>query len=103
MSRIIERTEAHYDTVEVPFGRIYHWHQAHVILECDCGEILTFSGTSAITTCWGCGADYGALVHGIHYQEECLRDEAAYPEGSSWRYDDVTAGLGDDKERWKKA
>jgi hypothetical protein len=123
MSQIIERTEAHYDTVEVPFGRIYHWHQAHVILECDCGEILTFSGTSATTTCWRCGADYGALVHGIHHQEEHLqdeeahpwhydlqsqedqhlRDEAAYPEDSPWRYNDVTSGLGDDEERWKTA
>src|SRR5215218_4151278 len=122
MSQIIERTEAHYDTVEVPFGRIYHWHQAHVILECDCGEILTFSGTSAITTCWGCGADYGALVHGIHDGEEHLRDEdvhpwhydlqsqadqhlrdeAAYTEGSPYRYNDVTEGL-DDEERWKGA
>jgi hypothetical protein len=33
-----------------------------------------------------------------------LRDEAAYPEGSSLRYNDVTSGLmGDDEERWKKA
>jgi hypothetical protein len=122
MSQIIERTEAHYDTVEVPFGRIYHWHQAHVTLECDCGEILTFSGTSAIVTCRGCGADYDPLEHDIHYREEHLRDEDAhpwhydlrgqadqhlrdestYPEGSPWRYDDVTAGL-DDEERWKKA
>src|ERR687890_371344 len=83
MSQIIERAEAHYDTVVVPFGRIYHWHQAHVILECDCGEILTFSGTSAIITCWGCGADYGALVHGIHHQEEHLREEDVHP----WHYD----------------
>ena len=66
MSRIIERIEAHYDTVEVPFGRIHQWHQAHLTLECDCGEILTFSGTSATVTCYGGGADYGALVHDIH-------------------------------------
>src|SRR5215213_10099666 len=79
MSRIIERIEAHYDTVEVPFGRIYHWHQAHLTLECDCGETLTFSGTSATVTCYGCGADYGALVHDIHYREEHLRDENYTP------------------------
>ena len=97
-------------------------HQAHVTLQCDCGEILAFSGTSAIVTC-RCGAAYGALVHDIHYREEHLRnedvhpwhydlhsrqedqhqrDEAAYPEGSSWRYDEVTSGLEDEK-RWKKA
>ena len=120
MSRIIERTEAHYDTVEVPFGRFYQWHQAHVTLECDCGEILTFSGTSAIDTCCRCGAAYEALVHDIHYREEHLRDEDAhpwhydlqsqadqhlrdkttYPEDSPWRYNDITAGL-DGEERWK--
>ena len=27
--KIIERVEAHYETLEVPFGRIYHWHQGH--------------------------------------------------------------------------
>jgi hypothetical protein len=62
MSTIIESSEAHYETLEVPFGRIYHWHQAYVTLECDCGEMLTFSGTSAILSC-RCGAAYGALVH----------------------------------------
>ena len=121
--KIIESVQAHYETLEVPFGRIYQWHQAHVTLECECGEILTFSGTSAITTCCRCGAEYGALVHDIHYGEEHLRDEdahpwhydlrsqedqhlrdeAAYTEDSPWRYDDVTSGLGDDVERWKKA
>ena len=120
--KIIESVQAHYDTVEVPFGRTYQWHPAHLTLECECGEILTFSGTSAKLTCFGCGAAYGALVDDIHYREEHLpdeevhpwhfdlrsqedqhlRDEAAYPEGSPWRYNDVTAGLGDDKERWKK-
>jgi hypothetical protein len=124
MSTIIENVEAHYETLEVPFGRIYHWHQAHVTLQCDCGEILTFSGTSATDTC-RCGAPYGTLVHGIHYREEHLRDEDIHPwhydvqsqadqhlrdetactEDSSWRYNDVTSGkVGDDKEeRWKKA
>jgi hypothetical protein len=123
MSKIIESVQAHYDTVEVPFGRSYHWHQAHVTLECECGEILTFSGTSAIDTCKRCGAAYGALVHDIHYQEEHLRDEdvhpwhydlqsqadqhlrdgVAYPEGSAWRYNDVTSGLDAEEGRWKKA
>ena len=122
MSRIVERIQAHYDIVEVPFGRIYQWHQAHLTLECDCGETLTFSGSSAILTCIRCGAQYGTLVNDIHYREEHLgveevhpwhydlqsqedqhlRDEAAYPEDSPWRYNDVTEGL-DDEKRWKKA
>jgi hypothetical protein len=122
MSKIIESVEAHYETLEAPFGRIYHWHQAHLTLECECGEILTVSGSSAIATCWGCGAAYDALVNDIHYREEPLRDEdvhpwhynlrsqedqhlrdeGTYPDNSPWRYNDVTAGL-DDEERWKKA
>jgi hypothetical protein len=112
MSQIIENVEAHYETHEVPFGRVYEWHKAHVILECDCGEKCAFVGTSTITTCRGCGADYDALVHDIHYREgrlrgeevhpwrydvqsqaaQHLRDEATYPKDSPWRYNDVTAG-----------
>src|SRR5919107_5398354 len=123
MFKIAESVEAHYETLEVPFGRIYHWERAHVTLECDCGEILTFSGTSAIVTCCRCGAAYGALVHDIHYREEHLRDEEEHPwhydlrsqedqhvqdestypeEDSPYRYNDVTEGL-DDEERWKGA
>jgi hypothetical protein len=46
MSQVIERIDAHYDTLEVPFGRSYHWQHARVLLECDCGENPTFSGTT---------------------------------------------------------
>ena len=126
MFKIAESVEAHYETLEVPFGRIYHCEKAHVTLECDCGETLTFSGTSAIVNCCRCGAAYGDLVRDIHYREEHLRDEyehpwhydlqsqeaqhlrdeAAYTEGSAWRYNDVTMSgfVGDeDEERWEKA
>ena len=114
MTKIIESTKAQYDTVEVPFGRSYRWHQAHVVLECDCGEKLTFSATSAInaSSC-RCGADYGALIHTIRYREEHPRaedvqpwhydlqsqedqhqqDEAAHPSSSRWRYNDITSGF----------
>ena len=45
-------------------------------------------------------------VHPWHYDlqsqdDQHLRDEAAYPEDSPYRYNDVTAGLGDDEKRWK--
>ena len=124
MPQIIESIKAHYSTLEVPFGRVYSWRQAHVLLECDCGEKLTFTGTSTITTCQ-CGADYRAVVHDIrlreqrlpdqdehpwHYDEQSqadqhLRDEAACAKDSPWRYNDVTTSglVGDDEERWKKA
>jgi hypothetical protein len=128
MTKIIERIKAHYDTVEVPFGRSYRWHQAHVVLECDCGEKLTFK-MSALTgsrAVCACGADLtadiqekllghqpevqGQMLEGYeatHHPwlhdpraqaEQHLRDEAAYPEGSPWRYNDISS-YGTDNER----
>lgn len=109
--KIIERVQAHYEVSEVPFGISYEWHQASVTLECDCGEKITLNTTTTITTCPQCGADLGTFVHDIKEREgrlpdrlthpwfydsqsraqQRLRDEAAFPEGSPWRYDDVTA------------
>jgi hypothetical protein len=110
MTRIIERVEAHYESQEVPFGKTYEWHPAYVTLECDCGEKLTLTSTTTITTCRRCGADQGPFVHDIQEREGCLpdrlthpwhhdareraeqhlRDENAYPKGSPWRYNDIT-------------
>jgi hypothetical protein len=111
--KIIKRVQAHYEVHEVPFGITYEWHPATVALECDCGEKVTLSATSIITTCSGCGADLGdAFVRDISKREDPLpdrlthpwfydakeqayqhqQDETAYPEGSSWRYNDITEG-----------
>ena len=107
--------EAHYETCEVPFGRSYKWHPERMVVECACGEELVFTGTDTLTTCQ-CGTEYGDLVRGIRSREgrlqnkdvrpwdydvqdqadQHLRDEAAYPEGSPRRYNDVTSGLIDD-------
>ena len=111
MTRIIVRVEGHYETQEVPFARSYDWHPAYVTLECDCGERLALTDdTSTIPTC-RCGADHSAVIQDIqeregrrpdkdthpwHYDaqeqaEQHLRDEAAYPKNSPWRYNDVTS------------
>jgi hypothetical protein len=110
VARITERVEAHYEACEVPFGKIYEWHPAHIALECDCGEKVTITATSTITTCPRCAADLGGFVHDIQEREgrlpdnlthpwfydaqvraqQHLRDEAAYPKGSPWRYNDIT-------------
>jgi hypothetical protein len=110
--KIIERVQAHYEVSEVPFGKIYEWQQASVTLECDCGEKITLSATTTITTCPQCGADLGTFVHDIKEREGRLpdrlthpwfydakeraqqykEDEAAYPEDSPWRYNDITRG-----------
>jgi hypothetical protein len=112
MVQIIERVQAHYEAREVPFGKVYEWHPAYVALECDCGEKLTLSATSTKTTCGRCGAELAPFVHDIKEREGRLpdklthpwfhdaneraqqhrRDEAAYPEDSPWRYNDITGG-----------
>ena len=62
MTKVFENIKAQYDTPEVPFVRSYLWHQAHVTLECDCGEKPTFkmsslTGSRAVCVC---GADLTA-------------------------------------------
>jgi hypothetical protein len=108
--KIIERVQAHYEGHEMPFGKTYEWHPAYLALECECGEKTTLSATSTITTCPRCGAELGTFVEGLREREGYLseelthpwfydtkertqqhqRDEAAYPEGSPWRYNDIT-------------
>jgi hypothetical protein len=112
MAQIIERVEAHYESSEMPFGKVYEWHPTSIALECECGEKLNLTATSTITTCRGCGADLGGFVYDIKEREgrlpdklthpwfydaqvrdqQHLQDEAAYPRGSPWRYNDITGG-----------
>jgi hypothetical protein len=113
MVQILERDEAHYESREMPFGKVYEWHPAAVDLECDCGEKVTLSATSTstTTTCSRCGADLGTFVHDIREREGRLpdnlthpwfydareraqqheHDEATYSKGTPWRYNDITA------------
>ena len=121
--KIIVRVEGHYEVHETPFSRAYDWYPACVILECECGEKLTLTGSSTVAACRQCGINHSSVIQDIQEREgrlqreathpwyfdlqsqadQHLRDEAAYPEEDSpWRYNDVTAGLGDRKERWKK-
>jgi hypothetical protein len=116
MVQIVERVQAHYENREMPFGKVYAWHPATVSLECDCGEKVTLSATSTTSTCGRCGADLGAFVNDIREREATLpdnlthpwfydareqaqqheHDEAAYLEGSRWRYDDITAATNEE-------
>jgi hypothetical protein len=109
MVQILERVEAHYESREVPFGKIYEWCPAHVALECDCGETVTLSAIST-ATCSGCGAELSTFVHDIREREGRLpdklthpwfydakeraeqhqHDEADYSKDSPWRYNDIT-------------
>ena len=119
--RVIEVLEEHYELQEVPFGRSYTWCPECIVVECDCGERLTFelSAIIGLFAVCECGADltneiqeklevYRPEVRGqgledyepthhpwLHDTEaqsqQHLRDEAAYPEGSPWRYNDITS------------
>jgi hypothetical protein len=111
MVQILERINAHYESREMPFATVYEWHPASVTLECDCGEKVTLSASSTITTCSGCGAELGTFVHDIREREGRLpdnlthpwfydareraqqheHDEATYSKGTPWRYNDITA------------
>jgi hypothetical protein len=127
--KVIERVAEHYDTQEVEFGRMYTWCPEYVVLECSkCGKKMTLTRAELIHTQPECECgrghtarareevviqlvdeEYEAHHHPWHFdlqsqEDQHLRDEAAYPEDSSWRYNDVTLGLRDDEEEcWKKA
>lgn len=110
MTNIVARAEGHYEVYETPFSRSYSWHPAHVTLECDCGEKLTLSSASPTHSC-RCGTDYNVIIQDLQEREGRLRDEvahpwqhaakeqarqhsrdeSAHPEGSPWRYNDVTS------------
>jgi hypothetical protein len=116
MVQILERVQAHYENREMPFGKVYAWHPASVDLECDCGKKVTLSATSTTTTCGRCGTDLGTFIYEIREREGRLpdnlthpwfydaeeraqqheHDEAAYPEDSRWRYDDITAATNEE-------
>lgn len=120
MTRITVRVEGHYEVHEAPFSRSYVWHPSAITLVCDCSEELTLTSASTDSTC-RCGADHSALINDAliddlqarenqlrdavthpwdHEAKEQaaqhLRDEAAYPEGSTRRYNDITSGLMDE-------
>ena len=110
MVQNLERVEAHYESREMPFGKVYEWCPAHVALECDCGETVTLSATSTTSTCGRCSADLSTFVYEIREREGRLpdklthpwfydakeraeqhqHDEADYSKDSPWRYNDIT-------------
>jgi hypothetical protein len=83
MVQILERVQAHYESREMPFGKVYAWHPALVALECDCGEKVTLSATTTTTTCGRCGAELDTFVYNIREREGRLPDKLTHP----WFYD----------------
>src|SRR5215213_9077009 len=97
MAQIIKRVEAHYESREMPFGKVYEWHPAYVVLECGCGEKVTLTATSTTITCGRCGAELGSFVYDIRERaQQHKRDEVAYSKGTPWRYNDITAATNEE-------
>ena len=110
MTKIVVRIEGHYEVREAPFSKSYDWHPALVTLERDCGEKLTSTTASPTPTC-RCGVDHSAIIRDVQEREgrlhrhvahpwrydseeqaqQHLQNEAAHPEESPWRYNDVTS------------
>ena len=112
MTKTTVRVVGHYEVDQTPFGRSYKWHPAYVNLQCDCGAELTLSDASSTPACSRCGTDHSGVIEEIQKREDRLgrevthpwgydtqeqaeqhlRDEAAYPKDSPWRYNDITSG-----------
>ena len=119
--KIVERIPAHYEVQEVgDFGRSYRWCPEQLVLECsECGTKLTLNRSEVISSeviSCECGKDDTAHIreelviqvvdeeYEAHHHpwdhdakaqaKQHLRNEAVYPKGSAWRYNDVTARNG---------
>ena len=86
MVEIIDCVEGHYEVQEVEFGKVYAWRSGWLVIECDCGEVVTLTRNS--TTC-ACGAEHvGTFEEAM--DTERLGDDQLYP----WRYPRGREGAG---------
>jgi hypothetical protein len=81
MLTMVERVEGHYEVQDVEFGQVYRWCPECVVVECDCGERLSLTGST--TVCSWCGAAHTDIVQEEQdIKGQLLRDEDLHP----WRY-----------------
>ncbi len=81
MLTMVERVEGHYEVQDVEFGQVYRWCPECIVVECDCGERLSLTGST--TVCSWCGADHTDIVQEEQdIKGQFLRDEDLHP----WRY-----------------
>ena len=79
-AKVLEALGGHYETQEVPFGKVYKWCPECVVVECVCGEELSL--TSSRTTC-ECGADHANVI-GEELAFRQSKDEAALHPWRLW-------------------
>jgi hypothetical protein len=76
VAKVTERVQAHYEIQVVPMGKVYIWCPETIVIECECEEKLTLSGSKKAyckAYCTECGADHQAIVQealGAHYEED---------------------------------
>lgn len=58
-TKVIERTQGHYEAHDEAYGTDYIWCPGCVVVECECGQQVVLNTTK--TTC-RCGADHAALI-----------------------------------------
>jgi hypothetical protein len=58
---VVEHLRGHYEVREIHFGRDYVWCPECVVVECDCGERLHFTGSEERAVC-GCGMEHTSVV-----------------------------------------
>ena len=63
--KIVERTQGHYETQDVEFGKVYKWHPESVVIECECGKRMTRTRLEVIkaeVSACECGEDSAASI-----------------------------------------
>jgi hypothetical protein len=77
---VIERLEGRYEAEDTPlFGTAYRWSPECIVIECDCGQRVEFTGST--TTCGGCGTDHASVVRERLVVRRQEKNEATHP----WR------------------
>jgi hypothetical protein len=76
---VIERIEGRYEAQDVPFGKVYAWRSGRVVVECDCGERLTLTGSAPVC---GCGLNHATTIRKELDAARQPKDEILHP----WRY-----------------
>jgi hypothetical protein len=80
VAKVIERLEACYEVQEVDFGKVYKWCPECIVVECECGQGLSF--TTFTTSCVECGRDHGLVVKEASTDNRHQSDQTLHP----WRY-----------------
>ena len=84
MTTVIECIEGHYEVEETSYGYAYVWRPQHVVVECDCGEMLVLSASETVCRC---GTNHTALVR-EELASRKVSEEAPHPweaEYQEWR------------------